>query len=1226
MGAVVIWAGSKAKSLKNALQLSDQATISSGATDPSLVALSGVAGDAYLSTTTFKLYIKQDAGTSTNWARSGSLVGLTPGSVPFINASGNLIDDNTKFFWDDATKRLGIGNGAPTEALDVTGNGKFSGSLSSSSVKSDSLDRATAGTLAIGGTNSTIINIGNAGATINIQGTTNYENVDQLQVKDPLVTINKGGGVGSAANSGIELEENSVITGYVETSADRNSWNLKAPNSAGIATITPGAGGITIAGSISGTSSGTNTGDVTIGTFGASPDTKGATISGQTLTLQPADASHPGAITSTDWSTFNAKEPAVTATTSADYYRGDKTFQPLNNTAVKLTNIVGSPVVTNSEQYRTHVGSSGITDGAEITDNGDGTVNVSAASCFIRPSISVTSITRVSTTATVTTSVNHGYMTDDAVYIRGANETAYNGRQIITATGLNTFTYSVYGSPATPVTGSIFSFAEHGTLYSSTVTAATNLALTDHFTNYVFVDWNGGAPNYQVTTDPTTVLGIARTNAWTIAREGTKLWLVDNRASVCDSENKNDTRDHEVDPFRHVVGGTNLTASGTRNIALTSGSFWDGLNRINHPQFDTSGSDTFTTVYTPDSGSTWTYTAGQTQISNTQYNNIASGLASITVGNYGVFWVYIMNNNPGTLMVLYGQGDYTKSQAFASEEPLVKPNIVSGIGALVGRIIIKQGASSFTNITSSFIKQFPNTAPDLDSLADVAAPSPSLNDVLSWNGTNWVNSVATPVSAGAAVNFYNATPTVIATGTNNANQLLTLSSVPVTTTEQTIVTPVNNTTLFNSAWTFGSALNRTQLDAGTWEFTIYAGVLNTGATRTITKNIYQIIPGATGSYTLTTTGTLGTRTATVTGASFLAGDASATITVGGYLQTPQGLYKISAFSSSTSVTIITPTTYVNETGVQFSNWRNLFGGTTATISTVSPNYSPMTITSTQPTFPIAVTDTLGTVLFVTSNNNTSITTVYNGTSHNSFAKTPLVTDHDVLAGLQGGSAGQYYHLTQAEYAGTGVGTGNVARLSSPTFTTPNIGNATGNISGTAANATNVATTAVSSNATYYPLFVAASANGNQAADLGTGLTFNPSTNVLTTTTFSGALSGAASGNTLKSTGDIDQTSFAAANNQVAATDVTGLLFVNASVRSFEALVSVYINATSPLYEQFILRGIQKAASWEMSQTSVGDNSGIVFSITTLGQIQYTSPNSAGFVSNAVRFRAKVTSV
>lgn len=58
----------------------------------------------------------------------------------------------------------------------------------------------------------------------------------------------------------------------------------------------------------------------------------------------------------------------------------------------------------------------------------------------------------------------------------------------------------------------------------------------------------------------------------------------------------------------------------------------------------------------------------------------------------------------------------------------------------------------------------------------------------------------------------------------------------------------------------------------------------------------------------------------------------------------------------------------------------------------------------------------------------------------------------------------------------------------------------------------VTTTSTSTNASFFPLFVASSSNSNQTVNLGTGLTFNPSTNLLTTTTFAGALTGTASGN------------------------------------------------------------------------------------------------------------------
>src|ERR1035437_9830058 len=75
------------------------------------------------------------------------------------------------------------------------------------------------------------------------------------------------------------------------------------------------------------------------------------------------------------------------------------------------------------------------------------------------------------------------------------------------------------------------------------------------------------------------------------------------------------------------------------------------------------------------------------------------------------------------------------------------------------------------------------------------------------------------------------------------------------------------------------------------------------------------------------------------------------------------------------------------------------------------------------------------------------------------------------------------------------------------------GTITATLSGTATNSTNsthVSTNQVFTNASFYLTFVASSTNGNQAVDLGTGLTFNPFTNTLSTTTFVGDLTGNAS--------------------------------------------------------------------------------------------------------------------
>ena len=101
------------------------------------------------------------------------------------------------------------------------------------------------------------------------------------------------------------------------------------------------------------------------------------------------------------------------------------------------------------------------------------------------------------------------------------------------------------------------------------------------------------------------------------------------------------------------------------------------------------------------------------------------------------------------------------------------------------------------------------------------------------------------------------------------------------------------------------------------------------------------------------------------------------------------------------------------------------------------------------------------------------------------------------------------------------------------------------------------------------------------------------------------------------------TTFSAANNVTSPANVTGLAFAESSVRSFKVLVTIVIDATVDLYTQVELRGLQKATGiWIMSSNEIGDESNILFTITSSGgngQVQYTSGNEAGFVSSTFTF-------
>ena len=392
----------------------------------------------------------------------------------------------------------------------------------------------------------------------------------------------------------------------------------------------------------------------------------------------------------------------------------------------------------------------------------------------------------------------------------------------------------------------------------------------------------------------------------------------------------------------------------------------------------------------------------------------------------------------------------TTAGAWTTTSP-TSPSVVSRIG----RVIV-------VDATAGSILVNPRPIQQLSALSDVNIMTPVLDQFLRYNGSVWVNGPGATSSASNGINFYYGETNIIPISTNNTLEVNTFSKTPDTTTEQVDTLSVTNNTVIGEAYLYNTALGRTSIDAGVWSFTTYASVNSVAAGRvsTISQNINRVRPG-TGTVTITGTAGTSSRTATAsTGTPFAVAaiDVGGTIVTDSYLETPLGLFRITARTSDTVVTIATPTTYSNESTVSYEVWKRLLTATTPTITSTGTNYQSIVFDSTQQAFTVQTTDKLGSIFYGTSNNTTTVNFVHSGTIHNSFVTTPLITLHNNLAGLQGGVAGEYYHLTSAEYSGTGVGTGNVARLNSPAFTTPDIGSATGNISGNAGTSTKLAAT------------------------------------------------------------------------------------------------------------------------------------------------------------------------
>ena len=306
---------------------------------------------------------------------------------------------------------------------------------------------------------------------------------------------------------------------------------------------------------------------------------------------------------------------------------------------------------------------------------------------------------------------------------------------------------------------------------------------------------------------------------------------------------------------------------------------------------------------------------------------------------------------------------------------------------------------------------------NIDSLTNVTTLTPIVDQALVWNGAEWVNKSVASVSTGLGVQFYLDDTAIIPTGTDNVNEMVTTSKTPITTVEVVDTISCANNTVLKESYLYNTALGRTSIDAGEWMFNTYCSVSSVlgGRVSSIRINMMRVRPEVP---TVTITGTGTSRTATASGDTPFATtkiDTGGTIDSDSYLMTPKGLYRITARTSDTVVTITTPTTYVNESAVSLNVWKRLFQNSTGTITALTTNYSLIQKRSVQEAFVIETTDKLGTQYFGVSNNTTDIYFTHNGSNRYSNFRSTLTWLHNDLTGLQGGSASERYHISQNSY-------------------------------------------------------------------------------------------------------------------------------------------------------------------------------------------------------------------
>lgn len=164
---------------------------------------------------------------------NNTIIGYTAGGGAFVGSDCTLIGRGMNLpATGDGQLVIGA-NGIRMIYGAATGDLTFYANLYVSS--GTGLDTTATGgsdVLNIGVTNANVINYGNSSTVHNFLGTAIYELQVNSYVQDKLITLNYGGAVASGVAVGFEIEENSVITGWLKTSAGRNGYSFLAPANA----------------------------------------------------------------------------------------------------------------------------------------------------------------------------------------------------------------------------------------------------------------------------------------------------------------------------------------------------------------------------------------------------------------------------------------------------------------------------------------------------------------------------------------------------------------------------------------------------------------------------------------------------------------------------------------------------------------------------------------------------------------------------------------------------------------------------------------------------------------------------------------------------------------------------------------------------------------------------------------------------------------------------------
>jgi hypothetical protein len=234
---------------------------------------------------------------------------------------------------------------------------------------------------------------------------------------------------------------------------------------------------------------------------------------------------------------------------------------------------------------------------------------------------------------------------------------------------------------------------------------------------FIYADYNGGTPIYNITTDRTLTNGITKVIVGTVVRpiyNPSGIEIITHDLFGYALTNKLNTRLIRTNRFGYE-SGFGLSESGSNKaFIVNSGVAWFGGDRMttNTVNSATSPCRFFQTVPTGSSSTGWSSSV-VLGYNNTQYDNGAGSL--VTFGGGAAHWAinYIFKSladGDNDVYYVLGRADYTTlAAAAASTIPSNLPAILDqsqGLSILVGRILAQKNVVPASQIDSAFNTNF----------------------------------------------------------------------------------------------------------------------------------------------------------------------------------------------------------------------------------------------------------------------------------------------------------------------------------------------------------------------------------------------------------------------------------------------------------------------------------------------------------------------------------------